>query len=318
VGSSGPAIVVRGLRKRYGNVWALRGISLSVNRGAVFSVLGPNGAGKTTLLRAISGMLRVPARTVTVMGVDAGLDRRRVKRLVGYVPETGFLFPELSVERNLALAARLRGAGGVREAVRRAARQFGLEAVLGRPYGSLSKGLRRRADLAAGLIHDPEVVVLDEPTSGLDIVSVSQLRDLIRLLAERGKTVVLATHNIQEAVEISDKIALLRGGELAALGSPGEVAKRLGVTSEIVALLSSVPQQLVNELSRHGKLRVVGKRIYLRTADPLGAIATLRSMAERLGVEVRSLGVREAAWEDVFLRLGARGGEGCPCSCGGG
>ena len=316
--SSGPAVVVRGLSKRYGRVWALRGVTLSVARGRVVSVLGPNGAGKTTLLRAVSGMLRVPRGTVIVMGRDAGADRRGVKRVVGYVPETGFLFPELSVERNLELAARLRGVRDVGGAVRGAARRFGIEGLLSRPYGSLSKGLRRRADLAAGLIHEPEVAVLDEPTSGLDVLSVSQLRDLIRLLSSGGTTVILATHNIQEAVELSDEIALLRSGTLVAVGSPEEVARRLGATSEVVALLSSIPGGLVRDLSRHGRVRVVGRRVYVRTADPLSTVEALREAAERHGVEVRGLSVREAVWEEVFRSLAGSEGSGCACGCAGG
>lgn len=310
------SVVVRGLWKRYGRIEALRGVSFQVPSGSVYSVLGPNGAGKTTLLRALSGMLRVPPGRVWVLGVDAGVDRLGVKMRVGYVAETGFLFPELTVGRNLELSAVLHRVRDVKGAVGRVASYFGIKGLLDRPYGGLSKGQRRRADLAAGLIHDPDIVVLDEPTSGLDVVSVAQLRDLIRGLKRRGKTVVVATHNISEAVELSDRILILREGRVVVEGGPGEVMESLGAVSEVIALLSRVPQELVRRLSEVSvSVRVVGLRVYARTRDPVETILALRELSSRLGYEVRSLTVREAVWEEVFSRL-STGEPGKPCSCG--
>ena len=218
-----PAIVARGVSKRYGKVVALDDFSLEIPRGEVFCLLGPNGSGKTTFLRALTGYLMPTAGSLHVAGWDTVRVPMQARRKIGYVPESVPLYRHMRVGEFLAFMARLRGVpeNAVEDAVQRAAGQLALEDRLRTPIPALSRGYRQRVALAQALVHDPEVLVLDEPTNGLDPRQIIETRNLIRGLAGRH-TVLMSSHILAEVEKTADRVAVLLGGRLKGLRSIAE------------------------------------------------------------------------------------------------
>jgi ABC-2 type transport system ATP-binding protein len=209
------AISVRDLRKSYGPVEAVRGISFEVGRGEVFGLLGPNGSGKTTFMRLLAGYLLPSAGRLTVAGLDIVRDSLAVRRRIGYVPESAPLYRQMRVGEFLAFMARLRGLPerSVAAAVERVVDLLALGAVVDKPTRALSRGYRQRAALAQALIHDPDILILDEPTNGLDPRQIIEMRELIRSLAGRH-TVLMSSHILSEVEKTSDRVAVLLNGQL--------------------------------------------------------------------------------------------------------
>lgn len=242
-------IRVTDLQKRYGRVHAVKGVSFEVNRGEIVGLLGHNGAGKSTVMKIITGYLEPGEGSVTVGGVDVLSDRIGVQRLIGYMPESSPLYPEMLVQEYLLMMAELRGVPGGEQntAVLDAVRATGLEAWLLRPISTLSKGYRQRVGLAQAIVHKPDVLVLDEPTSGLDPVQIVEIRALIRRLAENS-TVILSTHILSEIEAVCDRAVILIDGVLAADSKLSDllasnrvrISLRAG-TADVEPTLSSIP-----------------------------------------------------------------------------
>ncbi|SRR5258706_10299158 len=210
------AIVAREVTKRYGRVVALEAFSLEIPRGEVFCLLGPNGSGKTTFLRALTGFLTPTSGSIEVAGHDIAREPMAARRRIGYLPESVPLYRDMRVGEFIAFMARLRGVGGVDEAVRKVADALSLEDRLRAPIASLSRGYRQRVALAQALVHDPEVLVLDEPTNGLDPRQIIETRNLIRGLAGR-RTVLMSSHILAEVEKTADRVGVLLGGRLRGL-----------------------------------------------------------------------------------------------------
>ncbi|MDJ0868389.1 MAG: heme ABC exporter ATP-binding protein CcmA [Myxococcota bacterium] len=207
---SGLAIAARGLGRRFGPRVALAGIDLEVPSASVLCVAGPNGAGKSTLLRILAGLL-APSEGTLALGSE-GLDRRRARRLVGYVGHATFLYPELSALENLLFAARLHGLPERERRARARLDEVGLSGVADQPARGFSRGMAQRLAIARALVHEPEVVLLDEPFSGLDAPSAERLAARIEALRADGRTVVMATHDLDRAAALGDaSLILVRG-----------------------------------------------------------------------------------------------------------
>lgn len=211
-------IEVQQLRKTYGDHEVLRGISFSVPPGQICGYLGPNGAGKSTTIKILAGILRADAGQVRVAGHDVVADSLAAKRALGYVPESGALYGLLSIREHLHLLADLyeletQSAG---QKVGQALELFGLEEVADQRVDTLSKGQRQKTAIAAGLLHDPEVILFDEPLSGLDANAARQLKELIAGLAQRGKTILYCSHVLDVVERVCDRAVILAGGELVA------------------------------------------------------------------------------------------------------
>ncbi len=211
---------------RYGGTVALDGVDLQVAAGETLGLLGPNGAGKTTALRLLAGMAPPFRGRVSVMGVDPWSEPDRVRTRMGVLPEGTGLFDRLTVGENLALFAGLYGLG--RESVQRALDATGAAHLTGRRVGSLSKGERQRVALARAVLHDPELLILDEPTSGLDPAAAASLHQIIRDMQARGRTVVLASHDMAEVEALCDRVAILDRGRLVACDAPAALKARHG------------------------------------------------------------------------------------------
>ncbi|SEF91401.1 ABC-2 type transport system ATP-binding protein [Thermomonospora echinospora] len=273
------AVRVSGLAKRYGEVRAVDGIDLEIERGEVFALLGPNGAGKSTTVEILEGHRRRDAGRVEVLGHDPGRATRQWRARLGIVAQTTREAPELTVREMVRHFAgyypRPRDPDEVIEAV-------GLTDKTRTRLAGLSGGQRRRVDVALGIVGDPELLFLDEPTTGFDPEARRAFWELIRGLAHDGTTIVLTTHYMEEAEVLADRVAVIAGGRILAVDTPRELGGRATEVAEVSWL---EPAE--------------GRRT-LRAASPTQVVAEL---AERFGGEVPGLTVARPTLEDVYLRM---------------
>ena len=293
------AVRVRDLRKSYGEVQAVRGISLEIPRGCVAALLGPNGAGKTTTLEIIEGLRRADSGEVQVLGTSP----ERARRRVGVQLQESALYEDLTCNETLRLFGRLYGyeadATALLELVE-------MGEVGDRRATNLSGGQKRRLQIALTLCNDPELVILDEPTTGLDPIARRQTWAMIRALHDQGRTVVLTTHYIEEADQLAEMVWIIDQGQVVAQGSPSELVAELGAAANVsVAAEQEARLDQVTGVVR-GEWRE--GRWELQTREVGGV---LREIADRVGEEaLRDVSVRPPTLEDVFLRrTGRRLGE---------
>jgi ABC-2 type transport system ATP-binding protein len=214
-----------GLSKYYGNFAASRDVTFAINKGEVAAFLGPNGAGKSTTMKLLTGYLAPSAGTAKIAGFNMGTERLLGAERLGYLPENGPLYPDMSPRSLLTFFGNARGMTGV-ELQRRmdeVIQRCHLEAVIGKPIGKLSKGYRQRVGMAQALLHNPDVLILDEPTAGLDPNQIREVRKLIRELGET-KTILLSTHILQEVEAMCNRVLFINEGRLVFDGTPQELA----------------------------------------------------------------------------------------------
>jgi len=228
--STGQAISVKNLVKRYEDVTAVDDLSFSVEAGEVFGLLGPNGAGKSTTINILSGLLEPTSGSATVMGFDVQKEPGKVKERIGVCPQEPAFFPYLTGKENVELMGNLQDMPKekLRERTDWLLDQVGLGEASSRRAGKYSGGMVRRMSLAMALVHDPELAFLDEPTVGLDPQSRRATWDLISGLKERGRTVILTTHYIEEAEALSDRVGIIDHGKLIALDTPRALMEEHG------------------------------------------------------------------------------------------
>jgi ABC-2 type transport system ATP-binding protein len=283
---SSAAIEVTDLSKSYGDVEAVRGISFEIATGEIFGLLGPNGAGKTTTVEILEGYRERDSGSVSVLGQDPVRAGGAWRERIGVVLQSSSLYETLTVQEHLSHFAgyyeRPREVDEVVDVV-------GLTEKHDARVRTLSGGQRRRLDLGLALIGDPEVVFLDEPTTGFDPEARRRAWDTIGSLRQLGKTILLTTHYLEEAEQLSDRVAVLRDGEIVALGPPAELTATLPAT-EI-------------------RFRRNGQEVVMHTEDPTRLLHDLTEEALKAGRELEGLQVRRATLEDVYLALTERGGE---------
>ena len=219
-----PMIEAIGLSKYYGNFAASRDVTFSINKGEVAAFLGPNGAGKSTTMKLLTGYLAPSAGTAKIAGFNMGTERLLGAERLGYLPENGPLYPDMSPRSLLTFFGNTRGMSGV-ELQRRmdeVIQRCHLESVIGKPIGKLSKGYRQRVGMAQALLHNPDVLILDEPTAGLDPNQIREVRKLIRELGET-KTILLSTHILQEVEAMCNRVLFINEGRLVFDGTPREL-----------------------------------------------------------------------------------------------
>ncbi len=225
-------IRIQGLRKRYrgSQVPALRGLDLQVDRGEFLGLLGPNGAGKTTALSILCGLLRASGGQVQADGVDVLRHPAAIKRQLGLVPQEIGLYPTLTARENLCYFARMHGLGGarLRERVQRCLELVGLQESADRRVATYSGGMKRRANLVAGLIHEPSILVLDEPTVGIDAQSRGAIAQLLQQVNAAGATLIYATHYMEEAQQLCSRVAIIDRGRILRQGAPADLIRETG------------------------------------------------------------------------------------------
>jgi ABC-2 type transport system ATP-binding protein len=303
-----PSIWTRGLSRRYGAVVAVDGLDLRVLPGEVYGFLGPNGAGKSTCVRMLCTLLRPSAGTALVAGYDVARDPGAVRRRIGVALQEAALDDRQTGRELLSLQARLYGLG--RRAVRRRLDEIldlvAIGGALDRRIGSYSGGMKRRVDLAAALVHGPEILFLDEPTTGLDPGSRAALwAEIRRLNAELAVTIFLTTQYLEEADALAGRVGIFAGGRLVAEGPPGALKRSL--EDDVIEYLveGDDPGALERLLGLDGVHAVTrdGGRVVVRTPD---AETTLQRVAEAMattGFRVVAVSVQRATLDDVFQRL---------------
>ncbi len=281
-----PAITVTDLHKSYGAYEALRGIDFEIETGEVFGLLGPNGAGKTSTVEILEGYRRRDGGTVSVLGEDpelAGLDWRQ---RIGVVLQSGALYQNLTVLESLELfAGYYERPGHVDDVIE----LVGLAEKRDARVRTLSGGQKRRLDLALGLIGNPEVLFLDEPTTGFDPAARRAAWNVIRSLRTLGKTILLTTHYLDEAEQLSDRVAVLREGTIVAIGRPAELSGAAPAT-EI-------------------RYQLNGEDVLVSTHEPTRVLHELTSEALAEGRELEGLSVRRPTLEEIYLALTEERGE---------
>jgi ABC-2 type transport system ATP-binding protein len=278
-----PAILVRDLRKAYGDAEAVRGVDFEVARGEVFGLLGPNGAGKTTTVEILEGYRARSSGIVSVLGFDPGQRPIELRARIGIVLQSSGMYRHITVREAIAHWARLYPAPrSVDEVIGLA----GLKGKEDQQIRTLSGGQARRVDFALALIGDPELIFLDEPTTGFDPAARRAAWDVIRQLADLGKTVVLTTHYLDEAQALADRVAIIKDGRILAEGPPGELG-------------ANASRYRIAWRDEHGELQV------RETDDPTAMLHQLTSAALARGEPLRDLSVSRPSLEDVYLELTA-------------
>jgi ABC-2 type transport system ATP-binding protein len=293
-----PVIRVRGLRKSYGPVEALRGVDLEVGAGEVFAFLGPNGAGKTTTVEILEGYRRPSGGEARVLGTDPAAGTAAWRARMGVVLQVGEIEPLLTVRELLELYA---GYYPAPRSIDETIAQVGLQDERDRRAGRLSGGQQRRLHVALALIGNPELLFLDEPTTGFDPAARRGAWDVIAGLRALGKTVFLTTHYIEEAEALADRVAIINEGRIVAEGTPTELAARRTRTSIRFALSDAAAAQLPSDLA--ARAHVNGGRTEVTSDDPVRDLAALCTWALDTGVELRDLEAVKPSLEDVYLEL---------------
>lgn len=307
------AIRVEDIVKRYGDFEAVKGISFSVAEGEIFGLLGPNGAGKSTLIRMMTTLIPVTAGRALVGGYDVTTDSDAVRRMIGVIPQALTSDPDLTVEENLSIYAKLYSVGRA-ERVRNI--QEVLEAVdlvkwRDAQTKTLSGGMRRRLEIARGLVHNPSIFFLDEPTTGLDPVSRIAVWEMLNHLKKtRNLTMLLTTHYMEEADRLCDRIAIVDHGMLVALGTPVELKQSVPGSNVVEvqfnreddawkARLEALPNVTEVQSQSAGVYRVL-------TSNGSHTTTQLVEMAAGLGEQLTSLSVQNTSLDDVFVHYTGR------------
>ena len=295
--SSPLAIEVRGLRKSYGSVEAVRGIDLQVSTGEVFALLGPNGAGKTTTIEILEGYLDRTAGDVSVLGYDPSGNHRSLKERIGIVLQSTGVQPYLNVEETVNL---FRGYYPNPLPLEEVLSVTGLTELRGIRARRLSTGQQRRLDVAIGLSGNPDLLFLDEPTTGFDPSARRGAWDMIRNLRNLGKTVVLTTHYMDEAEHLADRVAIMVHGEIVAQGTPSELLRNNGATTirfKLAAEARPPPEDLaVGPMEPNGQYTAV-------TFTPTSTLHRLTGWALEQGLELEEMSVSRPSLEDLFVQL---------------
>ncbi len=302
----GPALRVSGLTKRFGDRAAFEDVSFEVARGEVFGFLGPNGAGKTTTVRTLGTLIAPTSGSAEVAGIPLSPQNgEAIRRRISVMPENPGLYARLTVRENLELFASLYGLRSPGERIAMALDAVRLAERSDDRCGRLSKGLRQRVGLARALLNDPEVIFLDEPTSGLDPVAAREVHDLINGWRQRGVTVFLTTHRLEEAERLCDRVAILNT-RLRSVGSPKDLRASLFGGSLVVETATPLPDPravfagvaAVREWTDGGHGAYV-----LSVADPRQAAPQVARAVVAAGADLVSLAESQHSLEDVYLQL---------------
>jgi ABC-2 type transport system ATP-binding protein len=306
------AIAVEELRKRYGDVQALDGVSFAVREGEVFGLLGPNGAGKSTTVRSLVTLTTPDSGSASVAGHDVLREQNAVRRVIGYVPQDSGV-DELGTGReNLMLQGRVQGMSGrdLRARTETLLELVGITEAADRIVKTYSGGMRRRLDIALGLVHRPRVLFLDEPTTGLDPEArVVMWEEVSRLAQAESLTILLTTHYLEEADQLADRLAIVSQGKVVVEGTPGELKAGLrgdAVHVEVENAAVAEAQRVLAGVGAAPEQVLDGKTIVSRVENGGRALPGIISALETAGIPVASVSLSRPSLDDVYLHFTGR------------
>jgi len=300
-------VVVRDLTKTYGGFAAVKGISFEIGEGEIFGLLGPNGAGKTTTISMLSCLLEPSAGEAAVAGWDVSKEREKVKQSIGIVPQELALYPTLSARDNLLFFGRMYGLRGkkLNQRIDEVLGIVGLSDRAGDTVRKFSGGMKRRLNLAAGLVHGPDVLFLDEPTVGVDPQSRNHIFENVVRLNREGMTIIYTTHYMEEAELLCHRVGIMDEGKIIALDTPRSLINSMGQSliyigtdqngANVIPCLRALPQ--VKKVSK------LENRLAVETVDAQRAVTGIIAALNESGMNLTSLEIREPNLENVFLNL---------------
>ncbi|OHD07669.1 ABC transporter ATP-binding protein [Sphingopyxis sp. RIFCSPHIGHO2_12_FULL_65_19] len=301
-----PVLEISGLGKTYkSGHTALSGVDLTINKGEIFALLGPNGAGKTTLISIVCGIVTASVGTVAVAGHDHARDYRAARSLIGLVPQELHTDAFETVLATVSFSRGLFGKPRDPAFIEQLLRDLSLWDKRDSKIMELSGGMKRRVMIAKALSHEPEILFLDEPTAGVDVELRRDMWQMVRGLRERGVTIILTTHYIEEAEEMADRVGVITGGRLILVERKDELIKKLGrktLTLNLVEPLAAVPEELAQwtlALAAEGNELVYE---FDSRAEATGVPSLLRRMTD-IGVQFKDLHTRQSSLEDIFVGL---------------
>jgi len=300
------SIEVKDLTKNYGEITAVDHMNFEVRKGEIFGFLGPNGAGKTTTIRILTGVIKPNSGTAAIMGYSILKEPLKAKQIISVVPEMANAYIDLTAWQNLMLIGELYGVAK-RKRQERAGhllKEFGLYERRNHLARGFSKGMKQKLILCMAMLTEPQVLFLDEPTGGLDVESARLIRDTIRQYNKDGTTIFLSTHNMEEANQLCDRIAIINYGRIAAIDSPENLRMESSSLKSVeVSFNKPVPVNELSKISNVTEAKKMGDKIRLYTDEPHSIINSLTDYARSKGLTIVSLNTLAPTLEDVFIKL---------------
>ena len=305
---SEPILSLSGLTKVYaGGTKALDNVDLDIRKGEIFALLGPNGAGKTTLIGAVCGLVRPTSGTITAFGYDLARDWRKARGRIGLVPQEMATDMFETVWRAVAYSRGLFGLAPDKARIEEILRSLSLWEKKDSQIRALSGGMKRRVLIAKALAHDPELLFLDEPTAGVDVELRKGMWEQIGALRERGTTIILTTHYIEEAELMADRVGIIRGGKILMVDDKADIMKRMGTTEAVIGLSAPLAQIPAAIAEFPVTLAEDGMSLCFRggggEGDGSEEIATFTKALIAAGIDYRTIETRESRLEDIFVSL---------------
>jgi len=296
------------LTKRYGDQTAVDRVSFSVQEGEIFGFLGPNGAGKTTTINVLTGLARATSGSARISGFDCARDIKKAQQIMGIVPDESNLYDEFSGFENLSFCAALYGMrkDEREKRAKELLQQFGLAEAKKKPFRAYSRGMKRKLTIAAGIIQDPKILFLDEPTTGIDVASARQIRQLIQTLNQKGTTIFLTTHYIEEAERLCKRIAFIVGGKVVRIGHLEELMHEVQQENVVQLAFADEVSNLKSALQENFPDVVVevpeNQMIRLRSSRPLNLTPLMRFF-EQKNLPVYEARIMRPSLEEVFVKI---------------
>jgi ABC-2 type transport system ATP-binding protein len=304
-------LIVEDLWKSYAQTDAVRGLTFEISKGEFFGLLGPNGAGKTTAIGLLSGLIEPTRGHTSIAGVDLFSRPMEAKARIGLVPQSFALYPSLCARDNLIFFGRIYGLKGKRlkERMTRVLEIVELTDRANQTVATFSNGMKRRLNIAVGLLHEPEILILDEPTVGVDPQSRNAILESIHSLNQSGVTVLYTTHHIEEAQHLCDRVAIIDQGKIIALDSPARLIRDLGKANIHMELNIPIDQKVLGQLEHIGVVRVLDdqrRRIHVETNRMDEASREVLELMKTRDGLIKTLDISEPNLEAVFIHLTGR------------
>jgi len=305
-------VFVEDLWKNYAETEAVRGLTFGISRGEFFGLLGPNGAGKTTTIGILSGLIKPSRGRISIDGFDLFSKPMEAKAKLGLVPQSFALYPTLNARDNLIFFGRIYGLKGKRlkERIASVLEIVELRDRVNQTVATFSNGMKRRLNIAVGLLHEPEILILDEPTVGVDTQSRNAILESLDTLNKSGVTVMYTTHYIEEAQRLCDRVAIMDQGKMIALDSPSGLIRDFGKGIIRIEFNAGVDETLLRQMGDIGSVRIINgqkRRVHLETGRTDHALRELLKRMEARDGLLKTLDISEPNLETVFIHLTGRG-----------